>query len=45
MSEPIIICPTCKTEIKLTESHAAIFESNREAWAMINTVYHTESTV
>ena len=23
MSEPIIICPTCKTEIKLTESLAA----------------------
>lgn len=30
MSEPTIICPSCKTEIKLTESHAApLLESTR----------------
>ena len=30
MSEPTIICPSCKTEIKLTESLAApLLESTR----------------
>jgi hypothetical protein len=33
MSEPIIICPTCKTEIKLTESLAApLLESTRKQY-------------
>ncbi|MEQ1657051.1 MAG: DUF2130 domain-containing protein, partial [Nitrospira sp.] len=33
MSEPTIICPNCKTEIKLTESLAApLIESTRLAY-------------
>jgi len=33
MSEPTIICPSCKTEIKLTESLAApLIESTRLAY-------------
>ena len=32
MSEPTIVCPSCKTEIKLTESLAApLIESTRQA--------------
>ena len=31
MTEPIIMCPNCKTEIKLTESLAApLIESTRQ---------------
>jgi len=29
MTEPTIICPNCKTEIKLTESLAAPFDAGR----------------
>ena len=33
MSEPTIICPTCKTEIKLTESLAApLLESTKREY-------------
>ncbi|HKW04895.1 MAG TPA: hypothetical protein VJN71_06300, partial [Nitrososphaerales archaeon] len=33
MAEPIIICPNCKTEIKLTESLAApLLESTRHEY-------------
>ena len=33
MAEPIIICPNCKTEIKLTESLAApLIESTRQQY-------------
>ena len=32
MNEPVIVCPSCKTEIKLTESLAApLIESTRRA--------------
>ena len=33
MNEPIIICPNCKTEIKLTESLAApLIEATRQGY-------------